>query len=293
MVRTLIIHWGSLLGLVLGTAAGGFAQDTIFLYGDTIRVGELEWDMEKDWRARGELLSKNTELYGEHVRIYLAYHPNKMTEQIVFGYRDSLGDFVAHGPARYFYPSGQLLGKRYFVKGVMEGSAEDYYKNTRLKVRSHFRRDTLDGFYESFYENGSREQRAFYRMGRPEGSYYAWFANGQRKWIEWYHQGRKNGADSSYYENGRLQSVYHYREDARHGLAEHFHRNGRPWTGRVYEEDLLLEIRYLKNKDGRPLEVGTFTEGNGWLNVYNGDGILVERVKYRRGRLRKTKSVKR
>lgn len=268
------------------------AQDTIFLFGDTIRVGELEWDMEKDWRARGSLLSENKDLYGKNVRIFLDYYPNKMAEQITFGYVDSLGNFIAHGPARYFYPDGQLLSKRYFEEGKMHGPARDFYTNTKVKVISRFQNDTLDGPYESFYDNGIREQKAYYKRGRPEGAYRAWYANGKRKWVEWYQNGLKYGADSSYFETGKLESVIYYRGDKMEGLATVFHRNGKVWTERLYDKGRLMEVRFLKSKDGRPLEIGSFKNGNAWLNVYNDDGILIAKEKYRNGYLRKEKQLK-
>lgn len=283
--------WIALL-LWLGLPDSGFSQDTIFLFGDTIRVGELEWDMEKDWRARGVLLSENKDLYGPKVRIFLGYYGNKNTEQIVFGYLDSLQNFIAHGPARYFYPSGHLLGKRYHEEGVRHGKAEDFYKNGQVKMRSYFHNDTLHGAYTAYYENGVKSLACQYERGQPHGTYRAWYANQQRKWTEQYEHGVKTGPDSSFYETGKLESVFHFQENETNGEAIFYHRNGNPWTKRIYEMGKLVDVTYMKNKTGRPLEIGTFSEGNGWLNIYNDDGILVTKEKYRHGKLRRSKEMK-
>ena len=281
-----------LLALSLAFSLNLPAQDTIFLFGDTIRVGELEWDMEKDWRARGVLLSENESLYGKHVRIFLGYYSNKNTEQIVFGYLDSLQGFVAHGPARYFYPSGHLLGKRYHVEGELNGKAEDFYKSGQIKMRGTFQHDTLDGLYFEYYDNGVKSQECVFHKGLPQGSYRAWYANAQPKWAEYYDNGEKNGGDTSYYETGKIESIFHYLDNEKHGSAIYYHRNGMVWTQREYVKGKLDDVIFMKNKTGRPLEVGTFSDGNGWLNIYNDDGILIAKDKYHRGYLKRTKTIK-
>ncbi|MEM7036645.1 MAG: hypothetical protein AAF570_06665 [Bacteroidota bacterium] len=268
------------------------AQDTIFLKGDTIRVGELEWDMEKDWRSKGPLLSENPDLYGEDVKIFLGYHSNKNVEQIVFGYIDEEDGFVAHGPARYYYPSGHLLSKRYYIEGVLEGKAEDYHKNGKLMMKTWFREDVMDGGYRSFYENGITEQKGKFEAGEAVGKLMAFYSNGQPKWIEYYENGAKNGPDTTFYETGTVSAISNYFQDEEDGHARFFHRNGKPWTERVYENGRLKKIVYVKSKEGRPLEPGNFEEGWGWVNIYNDDGILIERDKYKDGYLRKTKKVK-
>lgn len=269
------------------------AQDTIFLKGDTIRVGELEWDMEKDWRSRGDLISENPELYGDEVKIFLRYHKNKMVEQIVFGYIDEETGFVPHGPARYFYDSGHLLSKRYFKEGYLDGPAVDYYKDGSPLTKAHFKDDLLHGPYRSYYKDGKMDQQGRYEKGEVQGYYRAFYANGTPKWIEYYEKGVKTGADTTYYETGKLESIFEFQDGLEDGKAIFYHRNGTKWTEHRYEEGRLLEVAYVKSKEGRPLEIGSFSEGNGWLNVYNDDGILIEKDLYKGGFVKKVKEIKR
>jgi antitoxin component YwqK of YwqJK toxin-antitoxin module len=267
-------------------------QDTIVLYGDTIRVGSLEWDMQKDWRARGTRIAENRELYGDHVRILLRYHRNRLVSEIRFGYIDKAEGFVNHGPARYYYESGQLLSKRTFREGRLQGRAEDYYPDGKVLARTFMLDDRLYGSYESYYPDGSREILCAYVMDSLQGTFRSWYSNGQPKRIEHWEHDRKTGTDSTYYENGHLESTTHFQDDEAHGIAKVYHRTGREWTEWLFEKGRLVDIAFTQSKEGRPLEVGGFQNGLGWVNIYNDNGILIERDFYKDGYWRKTKRVK-
>lgn len=268
------------------------AQDTIFLYGDTIRVGSLEWDMQKDWRAKGTRITENRQLYGDHVRILLEYHRNRSVAEIDFGYVDKAEGFVKHGPARFYYETGQLLGKRTFVEGQMQGLAEDYYRDGKIKVRTRMRDDQLEGSYESFFPDGVRESACRYLRDSLDGTLRTWYSNGQPKRIEHWTMDAKVGIDSAFYEDGKLESTTAFSQDLEDGPMRIFHRNGRPWTEWRYEKGRLVEIAFTQSKEGNPLEVGTFQNGLGWVNLYNDNGLLKERLYFKDGYLRKRKQVK-
>lgn len=289
-----IKFWILVLGgvLLFGLPADVQGQDTIYLKGDTIRVGELEWDMEKDFLAKGAMLSDNMELYGEHVKIFLGYHPNRTVEQIVFGYLEE-GRFVPHGPARYYYDSGHLLSKRYYEEGVMEGPAFDYYKDGKVMVRTQFKDDLLNGPYSSFYDGGALDQQGSYDRGAVSGVFKSFYSNGKLKWVEYYDSsGVKEGVDSTFYETGGVESVYAFVDGLEDGPAKFFHRNGRPWSERTYAQGKLVEVVFIRDAKGKDLEVGNFSGGKGWVNVYSDAGKLLKREKYKDGLLRKTKWVK-
>lgn len=268
------------------------AQDTIILYGDTIRVGALEWDMQKDWRARGQRITENRELYGDHVRILLVFHKNKMLSEMAFGYNNKEQGFLKHGPARYYYDSGHLAGKRTFWEGNLEGLAEDYFKDGKLRLRAHYRNDSLQGLLESFFPDGTLEQRGRYEAGQLIGRYESWYSNGQRKWIEHYDNGLKNGIDSAFYENGRLETAIPFKDDQEDGLAKAFHRNGIPWTEWYFEEGKLRDIRFVRNKEGQSLIMGDFDQGTGWIFIYNDDSQTIAKRWYKAGVVIREKPIK-
>lgn len=268
------------------------AQDTILLYGDTIRVGALEWDMQKDWRARGTRITDNPELYGDHVRILLRYHRNRAVSEIVFGYLDKEKGFISHGPARYYYDAGQLLGKRQFVEGKQQGLSEDFYPSGKLKARVSVKNSQSQGTYVSYYPDGNREVACQYDRDSLHGTLRSWYSNGQLRRVEHWEHDRKVGVDTTFYENGKLETTLPYENDLLDGEARVFHRTGRQWTECRYEKGRLVEVSFTQSKEGRPLEVGTFHQGNGWVNIYTENGILKERDLYKEGYWRRTKRAK-
>mgnify|MGYP003683202351 CR=1 FL=1 len=268
------------------------AQDTLVLYGDTIRVGELEWDMQKDWRSKRKLITENRELYGDHVRILLTYHKNRMVSEINFGYVDKAEGFVKHGPARYYYDSGHLKSKRQFEEGKMNGRVEDFFKSGKTQVISHVHNDSLQGSYTTFYPEGIPEQKGHYEGNALNGRYQAWYNTGETKWIEHWDKGVKTGIDSAFYETGKLESAIPFTDGEEDGIARGYHRNGKQWTEWVFEKGRLLEIRFVQNSNGNPLEIGSFRKGSGWVNIYKSNGLVREKRLYRDGYLRRVKPVK-
>ncbi len=268
------------------------AQDTIFLYGDTIRVGSLEWDMQKDWRAKGTRITENRQLYGDHVRILLTYHRNRNAAEIAFGYIDKKAGFVKHGPARYYYESGQTLSRRKFVEGQMQGLAEDYYRDGKLKARTFMDQDQLSGPYASFFPDGTRESACSYVRDSLDGTLRSYYSNGQPKRIERWAMDAKVGIDSAFYEDGKLESTTAFAQDLESGPMRVYHRNGRQWTEWIYEQGRLIEIAFTQSKEGNPLEVGTFQNGLGWVNLYNDKGLLSERLYFKDGFLKRRRKSK-
>jgi antitoxin component YwqK of YwqJK toxin-antitoxin module len=268
------------------------AQDTIFLYGDTIRVGSLEWDMQKDWRAKGTRITENRQLYGDHVRILLEYHNNRNVAEISFGYIDKKEGFIKHGPARYYYESGQMLSKRKFVQGKMQGRAEDFYRDGKLKARTSMKDNQLQGGYESFFPDGTRESACIYTRDSLDGPLRSWYSNGQPKRIEHWAMDEKVGVDSVFYEDGKLESTTSYHRDEEDGPMRAYHRNGRLWTEWIYEKGRLMEVTFTQSKEGNPLEVGSFQNGLGWVNLYNDNGLLKERLYFKDGYMRRRKKAR-
>lgn len=266
------------------------AQDTIFLPTDTIRVGELEWDMFKDWEGTRPVVTEFDELYGDKVQLMLDFYPTGEVEQITFGFmQDEV--FVPHGPSRFYYKPGELLGKRTYVMGSLEGPAEDYYPLGQVKTKAFFSGDSLHGTYLHFYVGGKLEEKVDYANGKEQGLYQAWYSNGARKEACLYEDGLRQGADTAFYESGDIYSISHYEGDTLHGEVRFFHRNGRTWSLRHYEEGRLMRVSFIKNEKGEELSVGPFREGEGELNVYNEAGKLIGMDTYKGGLLIKSKDL--
>lgn len=267
------------------------AQDTIFYRGDTIRVGELEWEIEKQWPMRKEWITKNEEFYGKDIYILHRYYRKGVVEQISFGYMGNTG-FVEHGPTRFYYASGDLLGKRTYRDGKLHGTAEDFFDTRRPKMIAYFQEGLLEGEYFTFWEDGTPESHTEFRAGKQVGEEQWYYSNGVLKEKVNYVKGQRQGGDTTWYESGDLESITHYRDGELDGTTQFFHRNGKPWTERTYEQGRLVSIAFLRNSEGKPLVIGDFREGNGTVNVYSESSKLIAVEQYREGQLLRTRQVK-
>lgn len=280
-----------LLALLLCSARRTvFAQDTIFLPTDTIRVGELEWEMFKGWEGTRPIVTEFDELYGDKIQILLEFYPTGEVEQIIFGFVQD-EEFIPHGPSRYYYQPGELLGRRTYVMGKLEGQAEDYYPLGQVKMKAVFAGDSLHGTYMHFYLGGQLEEQVEYANGLEQGLYQSWYSNGTRKEACNYEDGHRMGEDTAFYESGDIYSLSNYESDTLHGDLRFFHRNGRIWSLRRYEHGRLIHVSFIKDEKGDELSAGPFREGDGELNVYNEAGKLIGMDTYKDGLLIKSKDL--
>lgn len=270
------------------------AQDTIRLLDKKIRVGELEWEMYKDWTGKGFVFAENEELYGDAIHIYIAFHKTRTVKEIVFGYFSTdtaagITDFLAHGPARYYDPSGNLQGKRVFSEGKLEGPFEDYFLNGVVSAKGQYAGDQLTGDYLSWYESGELECRTPFEKDKEQGTEICFHRNGKIKSKVFYEAGKPEGPDSSWYDNGALEAAYFYRNGMEQDTGHHYHSDGKPFTDRIFLDGKLVEVLFVKDKSGKELPAGDFRNGQGHVNTYTDDGRLREVVTYRDGFVRKVR----
>jgi thiol-disulfide isomerase/thioredoxin len=92
------------------------------------------------------------------------------------------------------------------------------------------------------------------------------------KFIKYYEDGKTSNEITYYDKNGEIDSLFI------------FHNNGNTFTKRFYKENKLWNVQMLKNKNGEDIEIGDFKDGNGSLNIYDFDKVLlVEQVSYNKG----------
>ncbi len=55
----------------------------------------------------------------------------------------------------------------------------------------------------------------------------------------------------------------------------------------TFDYDSLIEIIEYNDVNGKKLDIGTFSKGNGFLNVYDETGNLINTVEFSNGRLKR------
>ncbi|HMT69477.1 MAG TPA: hypothetical protein PKD16_04910 [Saprospiraceae bacterium] len=64
------------------------------------------------------------------------------------------------------------------------------------------------------------------------------------------------------------------------GIQKYYHDNGKIFAEYEYVYGLLFNVKTLKNRKGKNLEIGTFKDGWGVLNVYDKKGKLIKKSRY-------------
>jgi antitoxin component YwqK of YwqJK toxin-antitoxin module len=119
--------------------------------------------------------------------------------------------------------------------------------------------------------------------GKYNGSVTWFYSSGKVMRTGFYKNIFPYGNWREYYENGTLMSEYSYENGAKNGEQVYYHSNGKTWTKRVYKGDKLQAVDFILSIKGDTLDIGTFANGDGILNVYDEVGNLLQKVHYKKG----------
>ena len=271
-----------LAGWLLLTGTFAFAQDTFVIEGDTLTLDDDVWEEIVLTGGEGEGIYWMKELSRKEIPVYYRFYPKGEVEYMQFGIAKGK-DFTFHGPGRFFYPDGEIQGKIFFKNGILEGVLTEYFENGQLALLANYKNEREDGIFKTFYENGQLWEDNFYKEGELEGVQRSYFSNGKPESEVEFREGEPIGLAQTWYKNGHKESEVTYEAGEPHGTETIWYPSGQLWTVREYQYGLLAEVTTLNDPDGAPLDVGTFSDGYGTLNVYDEAGKLVEQSIYRRG----------
>ena len=110
---------------------------------------------------------------------------------------------------------GELIEKKGFCRGHMEGKSVGYY------------------------ENGNKKYKRFYKEGKKTGKHIGWFKSGQIKFEYFFKDGLSEQKHSQWYDNGMLYSEINY-------------LNGKPFgSTKVWRKDGKLRSNFVIRENGR------------------------------------------
>ncbi len=162
-------------------------------------------------------------------------------------------------------------------------------KDFRLEVL----KDTLNGDsilhlfkYDSI---GNLSEKGQIENGKYNGRILWYYPSGKLLRKGFYFDSFPFGKWKEYYENGSLKAQYEYASGVIDGNYKYFYKNGSLWTEKHYERGALLNVKQLLSKNGQVLEIGTFKNGNGELNLYDEEGRKTDIAVYENGYLKQFK----
>lgn len=170
--------------------------------------------------------------------------------------------------------------------GLTQKGEKIFYKNG--KVKFEIKNQVIEndsGAWLIYYDSlGQVKEEGVVKRGKYFGAVRWYFPDGKIRVKGAYKNIIPYGNWLEYYSNGNLLASYQYKNGLKEGEEVYYHSSRKIWTKRTYEKGKLHNVQLVKDKNGVTLNVGTFKNGNGILNVYNEDGELIKKVSYLNGK---------
>lgn len=122
-----------------------------------------------------------------------------------------------------------------------------------------------------------------YKDGYQNGIHKSYYPNGKLKQAIPLKNGYVNGMMKFYDDKGVLVHDATVKDNYYHGVQHYYHTNGKVFTTRIYSLGMLLEIKEVKDRNGKSLDPGDYENGNGTMKLYNEFGAHIMSAEYKRG----------
>lgn len=116
--------------------------------------------------ARSEVFEGEIELFGKRLRA---------RRQVVL---DADGNWVKHGLAEAWYPSGQKAGEMYFSNNLPEGKQVCWHENGVKMLVGESVGGLAHGHWIEWYDNGQKQSEGDYQRGERHGLWQFWAETG-------------------------------------------------------------------------------------------------------------------
>lgn len=91
----------------------------------------------------------------------------------------------------------------------------------------------------------------------------------------------------NYYPNGHLMAVLSYHGSHLQGSSLFYYNDGTLKNHLEYKKSRLWNVHAYYDQNGKILDQGDFCDGEGTLNVYAANGVMIKKKLYHKGKVRK------
>ncbi len=172
------------------------------------------------------------------------------------------------------------------------GKVKDYYSTGELQGECYLSffdpnsKDVLDSLCIWYNKNGNISQTANFDNGILSGEYKTFHDSGELSTIGNYLNDNRIGEWKSYYLDGSIYTIKNYNEEGLlNGEWRHYYQDGQLKTKLLFKNNLLMEVLDCRDPLGYQLEIGSFKNGNGVVNIYDDLGFLAEKATFEEGKL--------
>ena len=210
-----------------------------------------------------------------------------------------------------YHPNGILSGEGNEVNGKKEGEWKFYNQEGILFEKSNWKNDVAQGNYTFYFTIKNKitpMQTGYFVDGKKDGEQFFYHPNGKKSSSELWNYGTytkmnsiydksgnlisSNGSGNlqTYYSNGQLKFECNHINGFRNGVGIWYYDNGVVMQKVLFKYDanknshLTWEIIETNTSQGKPLEKGTLTNGNGTIFNYDKNNKLVSIITYVEGK---------
>ncbi|MBB3697601.1 hypothetical protein KMW28_05405 [Flammeovirga yaeyamensis] len=279
------------------------------LMNESEMLGEVRNGVTKVYDQEGNLKQKGTYKEGKIDGKYYTYFPKSTTVQ-----KES--DFVdgkLEGESKEFYTSGVLKQVIPFENNIEHGLRLEYYESGQLMSENRIVKGRTTGNYKNYYEDGQLKSEMITALGKEQKGVFREFSEKGILLKEGHmQQGKMHGITKGFYDDGALKQVFNYQKGIKKGVQKQYYTDGETLkveevfaknatentvkeyfeNGKVKEEGKM--IKKLKTgswktyyANGKLKTMKSFTGGfeEGESLIYNKEGVLMTKERYRKGRL--------
>ncbi len=206
------------------------------------------------------------------------YHENGLIEKKV-----AIKENRRDGYLEYFNKEAKLVSSGNFINNAKNGKWKHREIDGSFQIIS-YKRGLKDGEFSWFYPNGTNKELGFYSNDQKQGKWRFFSEEGNLETSGKFSYDKKIGLWKYFHKNGQVASMGKLEEnELNHGEWKHFHENGQLFKVVTHDNGKLLNVEEYFAKDGKPLEVGSFIDGNGTLHFYTEEGTFSHSKVYENG----------
>ena len=111
----------------------------------------------------------------------LSRHWSRRPERLYYVYRDSLDNYIQHGPDTWFYLDGTVKFRESYLFGKKHGISEFWFSNGHKQGEIHYDQGKMNGKAISWHKNGQKHIEKMWIKGMLTGKEIRWDKKGIKR----------------------------------------------------------------------------------------------------------------
>jgi antitoxin component YwqK of YwqJK toxin-antitoxin module len=172
------------------------------------------------------------------------------------------------GPSIFFYESGKIKTRRFYVNNKKSGYYREYFENGNLKMILRFnKKGEKTGNLKIFYENGSLQLSQDFSHDKRHGNFRKYFANGRIKQYKYYQNGMLNGYVKNFNKDNLITFLGVYKQNEPNGYFKKFsYVDGDIFVREMFYIDGIKQGTQIETKNGIVQNIYRYS----WSGVLHG-----------------------